>query len=193
MSSVTGAKRPVANSGNGSQSSTRLAAVAAVLGQLIPQVLNLGCLCSHGLLQLTHLLLQLQDDRYEVISNIVDGRLDECLANAVRAFIDHRDALPADAVLVEGVYYHGGQPHLHTWIETSNSIIELSLVHNKSLALYGPVQHYPIQPRSESEINRLYGDEPHEPGVSLIMKLDWDDPRVVNLLNEIDTPPSLRR
>jgi len=32
----------------------RLATVAAVLGQLIQQLLDLGCLCSHGLLQLTH-------------------------------------------------------------------------------------------------------------------------------------------
>lgn len=127
------------------------------------------------------------------ISDIVDGRLGECLANVVRAFIDHRGALPADAVLVEGVYYHGGQPHLHTWIETSNSIIELSLVYDSSRALYGPVQYYSIQPRSESEINSLYGDEPYEAGVYLIMKLGWDDPRVIDLLNEIDTPPDLRR
>lgn len=128
----------------------------------------------------------------KIISAAIDGQLGECLANAVRAFIDHREALPADAVLVEGIYYHGGQPHLHTWIETSSNIIELSLVHDTSLALYGPVQYYPIQPHSESEINNLYGDRPHEPGVRLMMKLDFDDPRVIELLNEIDTPPGLR-
>ena len=43
----------------------RLAAVAAVLGQLITQSLDLGSLCSNCLLQLIHLLLQRQDDRYE--------------------------------------------------------------------------------------------------------------------------------
>ena len=129
----------------------------------------------------------------KIISDVINGQPDECLANAVRAFIDHREVLPADAVLVEGIYYHGGQPHLHTWIETSNSIIELSLVHNTSLALYGPVQYYPIQPRIESEINSLYGNEPHEPGVRLIMRLNFDDPRVIELLNEIDTLPGLRQ
>ena len=132
-------------------------------------------------------------DTSKIISDAIDGRLGECLANAVRTFVDHREVLPADAVLIEGIYYHGGQPHLHTWIETSSSIIDLSLVHDTSLTLYGPVQYYPIQPRSESEINSLYGDEPHEPGVCLIMNLGFDDPRVINLLNEIDTPPGLRQ
>ena len=43
----------------------RLAAVPAVLGQLIAQPLDLRRLFSHQLLQFLHLLLQRQDNRYE--------------------------------------------------------------------------------------------------------------------------------
>ena len=42
-----------------------LPAVATVLGQLISQLLDLGRLGSHYLLQFANLLLQRQDDRYE--------------------------------------------------------------------------------------------------------------------------------
>ena len=43
----------------------RFAAIAAVLGQLITQFLDLDSLCLNDFLQLVHLLLQRQDDRYE--------------------------------------------------------------------------------------------------------------------------------
>ena len=131
--------------------------------------------------------------RSKNISDSINGQLGECLANAVRAFIDYPEILPTDAVLVEGIYYHGGQPHLHTWIETSNSIIELSLVHDKSRDLYGPLDYYPIQPRSQSEIISLYGNESHEPGARLMMKLNFDDPRVDKLINIIETHPGLKQ
>lgn len=46
----------------------RLATVAAVLGQLIAQRLDDSSLFIRQLLQLLHLLLQRQDDRYEVFN-----------------------------------------------------------------------------------------------------------------------------
>lgn len=80
----------------------------------------------------------------------------------------------------------------HTWIETTDSIIELSLVHDTNPALRDHVQYYPIQQRDKSEIKKLYGDEPRDPGSILTMKIGYDDPRVIKLLNEVDTPPGLR-
>jgi hypothetical protein len=67
------------------------------------------------------------------IADAVDARMGECLANVVRAFFDYCDILPEDAVLVEGIYGYGGQHNPHTWIETANSIIELSLVHETNI------------------------------------------------------------
>jgi hypothetical protein len=128
----------------------------------------------------------------KTIADAVDARIGECLANVVRAFLDHRDILPEDAVHVEGIYAYGGQFNLHTWIETANSIIELSLVRDTNKALRESVRHFPILTRDESEIKKLYGDKPRAPGVRLIMDLNFDDPRVVRLLDEVDTPPGLR-
>jgi hypothetical protein len=131
-------------------------------------------------------------DESRRISAIVDSRLGECLANAVRAFLDHPEILPPDAVFIEGIYNYGGQFTPHTWIETTASIIELSLVHDTNPALRDYVRYYPIQPREISEIKKLYGDAPREPGSRLIMQIGYDDPRVIKLLDEIDTPPGLR-
>ena len=127
------------------------------------------------------------------ISDIIDARLGECLVNAVRAFLDYPEILPPDAVLIEGIYNYGGQFNPHTWIETTDSIIELSLVHDTNPALRDHVRYYPIQPRDIDEIKKLYGDKPRVPGSRLIMKIDFDDQRVIDLLDEVDTPPALRR
>lgn len=128
----------------------------------------------------------------EIIADAVDAQNGECLANAVRAFLDHYDILPQDAMLVEGIYAYGGQFNPHTWIETSNSIIELSLVREKNKALRESLRYFPIQPRSQSEIKKLYGDKPRNPGARLIMELGFDNERVIRLLMEVDTPPGLK-
>jgi hypothetical protein len=128
----------------------------------------------------------------KTIADAIDARICECLANVVRAFLDHRDILPEDAVHVEGIYAYGGQFNPHTWIETANSIIELSVVHETNMSLRESLRYYPILTRDVSEIKRLYGDKPRAPGDRLMMALGFDDPRVVKLLNEVDTPPELR-
>jgi hypothetical protein len=128
----------------------------------------------------------------KTIADAVDARVDECLANVVRAFLDYRSILPKDAVHVEGIYAYGGQFSLHTWIETLDSIIELALVRDTNKVLRESVQHFPILVRGETEIRELYGDKPRVPGVRLIMELDYDDPEVIRLLNKVDTPPGLR-
>ena len=127
----------------------------------------------------------------KIIADVVDAQIGECLANVVRAFLDYRDILPKDAVHVEGIYDYGGQFNPHTWIETTNSIIELSLVRDANKALRESVRYFPILTRDKSEIKKLYGDKPREPGGRFIMTLDFDDQRVISLLNEIDTPPKL--
>jgi hypothetical protein len=126
------------------------------------------------------------------ISDMIDARLGECLANVVRAFLDFPESLPSDAAFIEGIHNYGGQFSPHTWIETADKIIELSLVHDKNPALRDHVEYFPIQQRDKEEIHKLYGDKPHEPGTRLIMIVGYDDPRVVKLLEEIDTPPGLR-
>jgi hypothetical protein len=98
------------------------------------------------------------------ISDTIDARLGECLANAVRVFLEYPEVLPPDAVFIEGIYNYGGQYNPHTWIETTDSIIELSLVHDTNPALRDHVQYYPIQSRDRSEIEKLYGNQPHTPG-----------------------------
>ncbi|MBK9928169.1 MAG: hypothetical protein IPP66_23115 [Anaerolineales bacterium] len=126
------------------------------------------------------------------IAEILDARLGECLANAVRAFLDYPEILPPDAIFIEGVYNYGGQFSPHTWLETTNNIIELSLIYDTNLALRNHVQYYPIQSRDKTEIKKIYGDKPRQPGSSLMMKIDFDDERVVKLLSEVDTPPELK-
>lgn len=128
----------------------------------------------------------------KIIADIVDARISECVANVVRAFLDYRNILPEDAIHVEGLYWYGGQIGLHTWIETKNYIIELSLVRETNRELRETIRHYKILTRDENEIKKLYGDKPRAPGDSLIMELNWDDPRVEKLANEVDSPPKLR-
>ena len=122
------------------------------------------------------------------ISNIIDARLGECLTNAVRAFLDFPESLPSDATFIEGFYIYGGQFMAHTWIETSNKIIDLSLVNDLNTDLRNNVKYYPIQQRSIYEIQKLYGDRPRKPGERMLMKLGRDDPRVVKLEAEVDRP-----
>ena len=125
------------------------------------------------------------------LSDIIDARLGECLANVVRAFLDFPESLPSDATFIEGIHNYGGQFTSHTWIETADNIIELSLVHDTNLSLRDHVEYYPIQQQDKEDIHKLYGDKPHEPGTRLIMTVGYDDPRVVKLLDEVDTPSGL--
>jgi len=120
------------------------------------------------------------------IADIVDARVGECVTNVLRAFLDHPDILPKDAVFVEGLYVLGGQEGLHAWIETTDSIIDPTIVNETKGILSERIQHHKVHSRDKNEILELYGDEPREPGNGLQMKLTWDDPRIDEIIREIN-------
>jgi hypothetical protein len=122
------------------------------------------------------------------VADIVDSQIGECVANVARAMLDFRNILPEDAVYVEGLWKIGGQLACHAWIDTSDSIIDPTLVRETNHQLRETVEHYPIQTYSTDQLRRRFGNRPRGPGVRLKMELDWDDPRVERLSKEVDPP-----
>jgi hypothetical protein len=106
----------------------------------------------------------------------------------VRAFLEHRDQLPEDAVHVEGLCFVGGQPSLHTWTETDNDIIEVTIDER----WWDVAQYFPIRQRHENELEERYGERLRK-DAAITMDLDWDDARVQAVLDVVDRPPGLRR
>ncbi len=124
----------------------------------------------------------------ENVAQIIDAGVGECVANVLRAFLDHRNLLPEDSDFVEGLYLLDGQLWLHIWIEATDFIIDPTLVRQPKSLLRERILHYKILTRNEDEITRLYGGIDRTPGKRLIMNLDWSDPRVEGLSHEIDPP-----
>ena len=124
----------------------------------------------------------------ESIATVVGARVGECVANVLRAFLDHPDILPKDSVFVEGLYRLGGQLGLHTWIETAVSVIDPTIVRQPNYLLHERIAHYKIIVRTDDEIMRLYGSADRAPRTALRMKLSWSDPGVDELAHIVDPP-----
>jgi hypothetical protein len=127
-----------------------------------------------------------------LIADIIDARLSECVANVTRAFLDFRHILPKNAFYVEGLYWYGGQLFLHTWIETANHIIDPTIIREMNDELRETIRHYKILRRTESEIHRVYGSVDRAPGHRLNMKLTHNNPKVVKLEQALEMPPNCK-
>jgi len=62
--------------------------------------------------------------RLAVLVNAEEG---QCARNVSRAILEHPDALPNDAIYVEGAWNLEGDPDGHAWIETPTTVIDPTL------------------------------------------------------------------
>ena len=122
----------------------------------------------------------------KLIAKLVDAEIGTCVVNVARAFYCFRTNLPENSVYIEGIWMADGQPHLHTWIEADDTIIDPTLVCETNKRLRDTTSHHPIEKLSEDEVAARFEGESLDAGDRLEMELTWDDPRVDELLRLID-------
>ena len=124
----------------------------------------------------------------EKIRKLVKAEDGMCALNVSRAFIDHREDLPEDAVYVEGIWMVGGQPDLHAWIEDDDQIIDPTYVFIERYLRDEGVKHCPIFRLSWGEAHEHYRNQIVEPGKKLALMLTWDNPKVKKVLHNVNPP-----
>lgn len=134
----------------------------------------------------------INSDYSEKVACAVNAQDGECLANVLRAFLDELIILPADAYLVQGVQYKGGQPIIHCWIETDDEIIDPTLIFQIN-DLIQTIKYYPIQCLTPENVEKEYHNKNRGKNLILQIPFGYDDLRVEKILQVIDTPPMLKR
>ncbi len=117
-------------------------------------------------------------DRSNTLANIIDARIGRCKTNVIRAFLDYRNDLPKDAVLIEGLYLIGGQPFGHAWIETREYIIDPTLILEENESLKETVKYDKVIDWEETQIRREYSDQQITPDTEILVNIDFDDPDI---------------
>jgi hypothetical protein len=118
----------------------------------------------------------------------VDARVGECVANAARAMINHRDILPTLVSFVEGFWMKGGQLGGHVWLETPDAIIDPTLVLEENTELRETTRHHPVSTYTEQQVLHRFSDVPIAPGNRLPMLLDMNHPHIRDLMHQLDPP-----
>jgi len=123
----------------------------------------------------------------EKIRKLVKAEEGKCAASVSVAFSDHREALPEDAVYVEGIWMVDGQPGIHAWIEAGNQIIDPTFMCLPLRVRNEKVPYYPICRLSWDEAHEHYRHQKIESG-KLDLMLTWNNPKVEKVRHKVDPP-----
>ena len=117
------------------------------------------------------------DSSYK-LATIIDARIGECKTNVIRAFLDYRNMLPGDAVIVEGLHLIGGQVYGHAWIETPEYIIDPTIVCEENESLKETVKYDKVRELEENLVRKEYSEQTRTPGTRILVNIDYDDPDI---------------
>ena len=122
----------------------------------------------------------------EKIGKLVKAEEGKCAESVSRAFIDHQEDLPKDAVYVEGIWMVGGQPEVHAWIEDDDHIIDPSYFCTPQYLLNEGVNYCPAKYWSWNEVYEHYQSQNPSPGKKLNLILGRDNPDMKKAIERCD-------